>query len=309
MRFALFQGRIDQTADDVARKPNWIRAIMFACPLFFTGFVAVKARTSTDTFDLPAGSPAQDAQALAYAPFVQQSQALLYHGDLTPEKRVKVLALCRQWDAAVQRDQLTPVFPISFEDSPEEGARGSIFRAKGQLVAFLLTDANHLFHEGKSRPAIEETLLAMRLSESLKYSDFTAVNLSAGEQKRAIEMLSRNLSQLGPQDREKIRGQIKAIIDQAPNLAAMTRFSRIQYYDWLKRSQQQDIAITDVHRVVLLTDRIASDPTSKVTLQYVKRSYMDSPDEDRPEYLSQMRIACSSSRSNIRDMQELARNL
>ena len=310
MSIARFQGRIDESGALIPpRRPNMVRALMFACPLFFTSFVAIKARSAQDSFQIPSGTPAQDAQVLAYVPFVEQTQQLTSGEDFRSTNRMKLLALCSQWDQAVRKDVLGPVFPVSFEDTPEEGARASIMRSKSQLVSFLLADAERLFKSGQSAQAVSESLLAMRLSESLKYSDFTNVFLAANEQKRAVALLENNADGLKPADKRQVANQFRQIMASSGDLEAMTKYTRIQYYDWLKRTHQDEISIEDVHRMALVTERIATDPTSKETLRYIRTAIVESPDEDGPEYLSQLRMAYSTERSNQRGIKELAKQL
>jgi hypothetical protein len=310
MSIALFQGRFDEVNSFIPRsKPNILRALMFVCPLFFTGFVAFKSRTSQDPYQIPSGTPAQDARVLAYAPYVAQTQELVRGQEWYLENRTQLLALCMQWDEAVRKEELKPVFPVSFEDVPEEGARNSIVRAKSQLVSFLLTDAHRQFKRGQNAQAVEESLLAMRLSESLKYSDFASVYRSANEQKRAVALLESHLDSADPEQRAKIAGQLEQIRADRANLDAMTRYSRIQYYDWLKRMHKDEIKIEDVHRMVLVTHRITTDPTSKDTLRYIKSAIVEGSGEDSPEYLSQLRLAYSSERSNQHGIARLSQQL
>ena len=260
------------------------KAVLIACPVVFTCFVGIYSRSYNDGFQVPSGTPAQDAVAFAYAPYVNQTNALFGSGT-TPKDRSAMLNLATKWDSAVQHDQLQPLVPVSFEDNPEEGPRASIMKAKATLVSGLLDDATNQAQNGHAHAASSEALLATRLSESLKYSDFTSVHVAAFEEERAAAILSKVSKHLSPDDKAHIRDGLQLIKSNSGELATMTRFSRVQYYDYQRRMSKTPVSIEDVHRTVLFTKRVTSDPSSRDTLNFVRNSLIDSTNDDGSEYL------------------------
>ena len=280
------------------------KAVLVTCPIIFTCFVGIYSRSYSDQHIVPSGTPAQDAVALAYVPYVKATQQI-FKGAAEPTSRAAMLKLGNQWDVAVQKDELQPLIPVSFEDNPEDGARGAIFKAKSTLVSGILDDAIEQKQNGNFHEAANEALLATRISESLKYCDFASVNNATTEEERAMAVIRSALPHLDITDRETVRNGLALIKDNSDQLATLTRYSRVQYYDYLGRMRMQPVSIEDVHRTVLVTKRITSDPSGKDTLDFVRKSMLDSPSDDGPEYLSELRLAWISERSNVSEIDQM----
>ena len=298
--------RTDSAASSVSLGNQFSKAVLIACPLLFTGFVGIYSRRYTDDHIVPAGTPAQDAVVFSYLPYVRQTNEVLANDGYNRNAMVK---LAFDWDSAARSGRLQPLIPVSFEDDPKQGARNQIFRAKSRLVAGLLDDvidqsAAHNYHQ-----AAKEALLATRLSESLKYSTFDSVYTCAVEQKRAVYLVNKIAHKLSSEDKALVRDDLARIQSNGAELATLTRFSRSQYYDYLERVSKQPVSIEDVHRTVLVTKRIASDPTNRETLSFLKSNVMTTPVDDGPEYLSQIRIACAAEQSNQSGIKEFLANL
>jgi hypothetical protein len=291
-----------------SRGSRYTKSILLTCPVVFSGFIAMYSRSYNDPFNLPASSPAQEAAVMAYVPYVAETKAVFAHGD-TPRSREAMLTLAKKWDLAVQAKELHPLVPVSFEDSPELGARGEVTRAKGRLVSGLLDDARKLADVGKADIAAEEVLLATRLSESLKYSDLNGVYLSSAEQQRATVVLNKIAKCLDAEDKAAVRSGLLAIQANAPTLELVTRYSRTQYYDWLRRMSKTPVSIEDIHRTVLVTERIASDPSSEAALKFVRRGLTQAPVDSGPEYLSELRVAWAAENASQKQIKRLLTSL
>lgn len=281
------------------------RKALIACPLALTGFMAVYTRNHEDNHEVPCASPAYDMQVLAYAPYVKAVKQL--HGDTS--NRASMLALARSWDKAVSEDTLVPLTPVSFEDSVDEGARGSILRAKASLVSMLDDDAHVLAHQGQVKEAADETLLAMRLSESLKYGDFTTVYAATLEEKKQTEFLRHTTPLMDAATKAAVRAQLTQVAARQDELNDLTRESRVQYYDWMMRMTKQPVTIEDVHQTAYVSKRIVSDPSSRDTLQLLRSELTTKAADTGPEYLTELRLAWKAERSNQDGIQGLIKDL
>lgn len=270
-------------------------ALLLACPLVLTCCIGIYSRSYNDDFVVPTGTPAQDAVAYAYVPYVKDTKHVFRTE--TPI-RSELLDLAERWDQAARAGKLQPVIPVSFEDSPEVGARSSINRAKSTLVAGLLDDAITQTRDQKYSEAARSAILGIRISESYKYSDFNAVYQSSVEQRRAEDILARMIPHLDSSDKVAVRDSLNLIKANSQELATLTKFSRIQYYDYLRRVSKEPVSIEDVHRAVLVSKRIESDPTSKDTLRYVRSSMMQNSSDNGTEYLTELRMAWAGETSN-----------
>ena len=287
--------RTDSAATSFGLRNHVSKAALIACPLLFTGFIGIYSRSYTDDHVVPAGTPAQDAVAFSYVPYVRETNEILSHARYS---RGGMLKLAYQWDDAVRSGRLQPLVPISFEDDPKQGARNEIFRAKCRVVARLLDDVIDQSSARNYHQAVVEAVLAARLSESLKYSSFNSVYTCSTEQKRALSLVAKIAHKLSADDKVLLRDSLATLQSNAAELGTLTRFSRTQYYDYLGRMSKQPVSIEDVHRTVLLTKRIASDPTSRDTLNLANSSVISSSSDDSPEYLSEMRVACAAEQTN-----------
>jgi len=299
--------RTESEASTVKPRSQFSKSVLIACPLLFTGFVGIYSRNYSDEHIVPAGTPAQDAMVLSYTPYVRQANEI-FNVAGQPD-RAKVLQVAHNWEKGISDGKLQPLVPVSFEDSPQEGARSEIFQANSRIVDSLLDDASDRTRAGQYHQAAQEALLATRLSESLKYSDFDSVYAASAEQKRATALLKKMAPRLSPDDKVSLRNDLVAVQADAPELTTLTRYSRAQYYDYLGRMSKQPVSIEDVHRTVLVTKRIASDPTSRDTLAYIRTNLMQTPMDDGPEYLSDMRLAWASEQSNQNHLQQFLQHL
>ena len=291
----------------LTRGSRFSRAALLACPLIFTCYVSISSRTYSDDHIVPSGTPAQDAQVYAYVPFVKATSSIL-HNASGPDRQA-LEGLATQWVEAAQKDQLQPLVPISFEDDPEEGARGTIMHAKSKIVAALLDDAVQLAKHGHGPQAAHEALLATQLSETLKYSDFNSVFVASVEEQRAGAILRKVAPHLNQVETTDVRNGLAYIENRSKELGALTRFSRIQYYDYMERMSKTPISIEDVHRTVLLTERVSSSPSSRRTMDFVRTEMVANPTEDGPQYLSDLRVAWASEHSNEAALARIAASL
>ena len=303
MTISLFSRRNSQKGAGMQPASLFTRRLLLLCPLLFAGYAAIYSRSYQDPFETPAGTPAQDCLALDYSPLVKATRDLTANGDNVD--RTHLLAIAQTWDQEVKAGQLSPIRAISFEDSPEVGARGSILRSKSFLVSGLLNDAKSQMLAGNVGVAVDETLLGMRLSESLKYSDFQSVYTASIEEKRATDFLERHVAEMDKDMKARVRSQLGAVSSNFTKLDSLTSDSRIQFYDYMARMTHEAVSIEDVHRTALLTKRITADPMSRETIRLSHSSLFDSPTDDSPEYLTELRLAWVSESSNRRSISGL----
>jgi hypothetical protein len=162
---------------------------------------------------------------------------------------------------------------------------------------------------GQANQAAKEVLLGVKLSQGLKYSDFNSVFLSDVEQRRAAAFLQRNLSELNGQTKHDAKVVFTKVLGNSSGLDAMTRESRIQYYDWASRIMQSPISLDQARLTAMLTDRIASNPDGPRALHYTQSSILDSDEDNSPVYLSELRMAWKADGSTRQAVKALVSQL
>jgi len=278
-----------------ARKPiRPVHRFVQASPILFAGYLFAVSHTANSSFQSVTDTPTQDAHIMAYAPFVKDAQSVTHRQTIN---RFELIALANKWDAGVKAGDLLPVTPVTFEDSVQDGARGTIFHAKALVVNALLDDASDQARNGNHQNSVDETLLALRLTESLKYSDFHSVFLSNVEEGRAIGLLRSESGSIDDATKANVRTALLAINKGDDQLETLTKESRVQYYDYLRRTSQVPISIEDIHRTTYVTERIASNPASSDMMRYVSTA-LRTQDDGAPEFLSDLRLAWAAQGSN-----------
>jgi len=273
---------------------NVSKKVMAACPMLVLASIFAVSHTGSYQFSTPSATPSQDSQILAYVPYVKATNRILRSASA---KSGEVLSLAKKWDAANQTGQLTPLSPVSFEDTIEDGARGDIFRAKAALVDKLLTNADQKMQRDHAG-AVDETLLAMRLTESLKYCYFRSVFNASVEEEREISLLRNNENSFDTATKQRIHAAISQVNANTQDLKALTRASRIQYSDYVSRLNKEPVTIEEVHRTVLVTRRITSDPKAHDMMRYIANALIQTPTDSGPEYLSDLRLAWAAESAN-----------
>jgi hypothetical protein len=227
-----------------------------------------------------------------YAPLVREARLTL-----TPARgkvdRKGALRLAEQWDQGVEGGWLRPLRQVSFEDSPTDGARGSITRAKSAVVAFLMEDADSLKRQGHNYDAVNETLLAIRLSESLKYCDFTSVSIAAQEEKKEVSFLGANASMMSPKSRQLSRYALRKVVDSHHFLISRTRASSASFYDYEKR-MGPGVSASAIRQTSMLAMRVRTEGKAPNTLEIVRKNYLQDDDNAGLDYLRSLRIAWRS---------------
>ncbi len=262
---------------------------MLACPAIVLASVFTVSHTGSRKFESLTMTPSQDAAVMAYAPYVKATNKLQAAGENADSR--DILALGKKWCGGIQSGALTPLAPISFEDSLQDGARGSIFRAKASVVDLLLKDAMAKMDDRQPHAAADEVLLAMGLTESLKYCDFHTVFNASIEEEREVGFLRANANLFDTATKQRIHAMLTTINSNTQDLEELTRMSRIQYNDYVSRMNQQPISIEDVHRTVYVTKRVAGDPKGHDMMRYIADALNQTVTDSGPEYLSDLRLA------------------
>ncbi len=309
MDLAFFPNKGQVASDDQTTRPRRISEGLFvACPVLFSAFVALYSRNYQDRYQVPSSTPQQESTVLAYAPYIRQTNQL-FSKNAYSINRTEMLQVAGNWEKADESGILQPLPKVSFEDSIQQGVRGQIIHSKSMLVSALYEDARDLESNGRPNQAAQEVLLGVNLSQGLKYSDFNSVFLSDVEQRRAASFLERNATKLDGQTKQNAKALFAKILGNSRELEALTRESRIQYYDWTSRITQSPISVDQARLTAMLTDRITSNPNSPRALHYTQSSILDSDEDTSPVYLSELRMAWKAEASNKQAAQALVSQL
>lgn len=281
--------------------------MLAACPIFLCGWLALHARTYQDPFEVQAGTKEQDAVVYAYEPIVREAH-LTFKAHTGEFDRERLLNLAAIWESAAARGELRPLTPISFEDSPTEGIRGEVLHCKNKVVNFLMDDAKDLAHSGRTREAAKETLMAIRLSESMKYGDFNSIGGAAGEEQREVALLSSFVSRLSRSSRREVQRELQVISNRHGDMIAVTQESTARLYDYQRRISRP-VGVSEIRQTSMLSRRIRAEGKSAGTLQLVRKNCLEARDEATLDHLSSLKFAWACERDAQRKIEVLLRKI
>jgi hypothetical protein len=270
-----------------------------AGPLILFGFLAFHSK-SVDSFQVPCGTSSKDAEAMAYAPIMRQGRLLFSHSIYKVERR-SLLSLARLWDGKVKAGVLVPLTPVSLEDSPQEGERGAIMRMKSQVVSQLLSDAKRLAQNGKVDSATGEVLMAARLSESLKYSDFCSIYQAGLEERSESNFLATHWDRMSPATQAASRSEMALVVQKGTSLKSLTKLARDDFYDW-KQRMASPCTLEGVRRTLNVCKTVQEDPTSRSSIKAIQ---VGAGDDSEVSYLYEFRLAWRSERQTESAMSKM----
>jgi hypothetical protein len=238
--------------------------VLMTCPLVLCSFLALKGRTFSDSYVIPSGSPADDARVLAYSGFMREGR-LLFAVRVKHLDRDRILHLARAWDLGVQSGRLGPLVPVSLDDSPQDGQRGDILHLKAKLVSYLVDDATAraaIDVEG----AVREVLVALRLSESLKYSSLATVSSANIEEAKEIGLIQSWRDRMDLQTRAEAHDQLNSVAAATSKLDDVIRRTHSQYCSW-KARMGQPITLMEVRDAAVVTRQMEAGMTNRQTMR------------------------------------------
>jgi hypothetical protein len=273
-------------------KVSGVQQVLVACPFLFCGWLAFNSRIYKDSFEVQCGTQDQDARVFAYEPYVSEESLLLESNHHSVE-RARVLSLACRWDDAVHRGQLQPLSPVSFEDNCTEGVRGDIFRAKSQIVSYLLDDAGRLINKHCTCDAVDEVLLAVRLSQSLKYGDLDSISATSVEERDELSFLSSRASLMCEKSRKDVLDEMTNLSHEHTMMLATTQATSARFYDYQERFRG-NVGVSEIRQTAMLERRMREEGRVPKTLNMVRKNYLSDNDDAGLEYLCSLKLAWRS---------------
>ena len=270
------------------------QCILIACPLAFCGFLSVSSRVWRDPFVVPAGNADTDARTFAYSDYVKQVTLLLADQNASQD-RTRILGLAKQWDADANCGRLQPLTPISFEDSPEQGQRGRILATKTKLASFLVQDGERLARDGFVDQGVDEALLALRLNESLRYSDLTTVYCTGIQERSQIDFLRKWRPKMKTATRARVHEELQVVSRNLLKIRDIVRTTRQNYLNWRLRNNCP-VTVRDWRTDSILAKECESDESTKDIIQEIWRE--DRPDPVLQSMFVDLRLAWRSGRES-----------
>jgi hypothetical protein len=280
------------------------RSMVFAPAIFLVG-LGVHARSLSDDFNFIANDPSHESATFAYVPYLKKSGAFL---DWSAERSLpEARRVAKIWIAGAEKGELKPLTPISFEDTSSEGAKSEIFEVNGRIVTSLINGVTAEVSAKKYHEATQDAVLAVKVANILKHSDFISLFNSATAQRRAIQELGPAVGKLSEADGAKIASLLPIASTKTEVLGRMLQRSRQLFVSWRDRRGYEPLSIEDTQ---LLSDIPALvQGGNAVAMQKMRHRMFASNDDYLPTYCSSLRIGVSAQDLLHRDIHSLVRKI
>ena len=290
-------GWLGRTEDKSQMSRRTVFTLMAWGPILFTAVVGIQTRLDKPDWQFPAATPKQEQVVYAYAPYVQKVHSLRNREDGS-----SALVLAKDWLAAANAGELQTLRPAFFEDRSEEGIKAEIIGAQQELTSLLLGVAQR--EQGLSTAErAKYALTAIKLAESLKYSDFRTLYVANKEQGRAVGILAELAPSMDEATKETVTDELNSAKVSFEKFDEVTKLARQQYAESKIRRGLEPLRIEEVQLAHNLSNRITS--TGEVST--LRRLYASN--DSLPEYVTQLGIAWVSCQSHNARVAELLETL
>ncbi len=269
-------------------------------PLLFVGSIAIRARIGIQQWDFPACTHKQEDDISAYRRVACDA---LQFRDIRFGKvdRTKLRTVAQSWVEGRRLGILKPLTPAFLGDSIREGVKQQIRQAAGVLVCHLQDIGKLELQSGRPRRACEDILLAMQVSEVLKYSDPYAVALAGIEQRTSIKILDSVAPKLAPFDRGELAVRLEQLRKEQGSLDSMVRLMRQLYRQSKERRGEAVSEIQEVDQFLAVSQ--GSPDKGFDVFRDVPHTKLASAEDNVP-LISTIRMATASQSAFLRRLDE-----
>jgi hypothetical protein len=235
---------------------------MVAMPALFLAALGAKARMEYDPFEFVSPTPKQNAAILAYRGVVLKSQPVtLDRGAQYHPEAVRKVA--KEWIAEAKDGTLGALIPVSYDDSSREGVKGEIIQQCQSLSSILLTSAAIEANHGRYQESVDDSIVSLKLSHILKYSDYVSVLQFSLYERRALKLIMRSAPSLTSKQGSSLLAQLADVKPSPDALSRVAASQRVMFIEYLRRmgvdaTKIESVRPFDRHSVALPTRRFGT---------------------------------------------------
>ena len=262
--------------------------LLVISPIIYVGAIVVRARLYIDPYAFTSCTAKQQEAFLAYRDvFAEAAGFQGLPASQVDHERLRVVA--SRWVEGAQSGQLRPLTPVHLDDYSRDGVKQQISRVRDVLSQRLLSCAKEELENKQPVQAAKDVLMAIRVTEAMKYSDPYSVSHSGMMQRTLINFLPRIADHLKPAERLWIRAQLKEIREQQQPLEPMARLIARLYREKSAKGQFSDIETLDA----LLKDPSTADSRSVTYLASLPKP-SEMPTVKQSAYIGLLRMCGTS---------------
>jgi hypothetical protein len=263
---------------------GFLNKLMIAAPFFLVAAWGVRQNVSHETFTFVACSSEDNANISAYAPIVKATKAA--EGKMSYSAGA-ARALAYRWLDGAQDGLLKPLQPVAYEDTTRDGVKNEIMNSNIEVSEALdkVAEEERLHH--KWDQSAKDALLGATVVDVTKYFDFSSLAVCSMVQRRALNTVQKEWTQLSPTVKVQVTKEalaLRANDDRLYQMAIKARSELLKYE--LRRGY-------DVRRIAKTEDSIKltelQEPASTIIHDFrAKAIASDEPGE--PDFFVQVSL-------------------
>lgn len=270
----------------VARK--LILHLMILSPAMLLSSIAIESRIGFDALDEAAILPESQQRITAYLDVVRLTEQTL--GDGTNATPDQVRQLADAWIEGRRSGNLQSLLPQHPQDSPREGARGQIFESRARVLGFLQMLARSEMGRGEHSQAARDAMRAVRVAETMKYSELYVVGASSMEQRTALTHVLQTLPHLPADEVAGIRAECQDILAQQKPIDKLIQLSRQQFQSGSQQQGTIPLSGADGQKLAAIETMVRSDANPDLVINEIRRTLAASHSIGMPVYLSSVKL-------------------
>jgi hypothetical protein len=285
------------------KKTNmWARKLtnelLVAGPFLMLAIMAIKSRTYFDPWESPHNNAEVEARVDA---FVGPMKAASKLGDYTDASQLRTVAQLWVDDAAPGK--LKPLSLCTVVDSMRDGVKGQIVTTKNHMTSTLEELSQVELAQGNRKQALSDSLLAYRLAEVIKYSDFSTVYDTVRGQMHALKTLKECIPGASASERREVATVVLSSGFDAKPLNRILLQTRTNYAECLRAQGRRSLPIEDTQQFAQVGSMMQAKCDDRGVRQM--RSLIVASNGEMPRILTTAKLAWQMENARFAAVKEL----
>ncbi len=207
---------------------------MIAMPAILLIGLGIKTHVEYDSFEFAAATPKLNSQILAYKDVVAATQKMSdpFARDLDPRF---VRSLARLWVTGQKSGRLVALEPVSYDDNCRDGLKGEIMQANQRLSTSLNYISGLELEKKQYAASALDAMLAMKVVDTLKYSDYPTLVTGSLTQRRSLRLISATLPNLNGPDRDCVVSFLRVNKPKMQSYEHVASLEHLLFVEYLRR--------------------------------------------------------------------------
>jgi hypothetical protein len=269
-------------------------------PALLLGSIGLQARFGAVPFVLPSSLEVQRERLSAYADILEETRAVL----AKKSRDGDVLELAAMdWIQQARDGVLQPLYPSLAGDTIRNGVKNEIFDARRDLASRLAnSSARHA--EKNPRLAALRIMLAIELSEIVKYADFDAVAVTAEDERRFLKLLENILPRLPVEEQRVLRTSLAKIFDLQRPLGSLMALAYRQFEEGERRPSNRVEPVARINKE--MTSYLRGDRSIARGIKALDICLKFAPPEIATGFIGSVKVAFATQRRFLGDLAKVA---